>query len=580
MSNPIFQQDPRDPQRFEWIARARQVDPVLLQPPHTHTAPQSNLRDGQRLAGLEAYTGPWEAAQARHLLSRALFGVRKTELETALEIGLEGTLNQLLAELAQPAPPINDFEGLDADYHDPHVAFRETWIYAPHGGSQESNRIVSLKNWIIRNIFEDAPNLRQKMVLFWTTLLPTKLWDIFIAKASYQYLKTLHEHALGSYRQLVKDITLDPTMLIFLNGFVNTREAPDENFARELQELFTIGKGPDAHYTEGDVQAAARIMTGWSITWDKYENEGVFEARFNEWDHDPSDKQFSEFYDNRLIQGNSGQAGRLEVYELLEMIMANQETARHIVRRLYTFFVSNEISDTTEMEIIRPLAQLFRDSDYQVAPVMRQLLGSAHFYEAAHRGVLIKSPAEHVLGVWRSLEVGQRGNDLHEQYMVHRSLLWHMANMGMEMGDPPNVAGWVPYYQKPQYDKAWITTDTITRRALTTDSLLFWGYWVNPDIRIKVDLVQFAAGLNHPEDPNALLDESAQLLLGLELPDTVHDNLKSTLLSGQLEDYYWTAAWYQYLQQPDVNSDAYQIVSTRLKAAFRQMLQLGEYHLM
>lgn len=579
MKTIILSKDPRSPKRFEWIKQARKVDPVILEPPRISSS-ASKLRDRENLAGLEPYSGPWEAAQARHLLSRSLFGIRKRELQISLGLGLKGTLDQLLAELPLPAPPVNDYEGLEDGANDPHVGFGESWLRAPHAEQKENYRIVSLKNWMIRNILEEEPNLRQKMVLFWSTLLPTKIWDVYIAKASYRYLETLHEEALGNYRKLIKRITLDPSMLIFLNNFVNTQEAPDENFARELQELFTVGKGPDANYTEGDVQAAARVMTGWSVTWDSRNNEGVMEARFNAWAHDTRDKQFSAFYDNRVIEGSGGQAGRLEVYELLDMIMANRETARYIVRRIYSFFVSNEITDQTEAQIIQPLAQLFRESDYEIRPVMRKLLASAHFYEKANRGVLIKSPADHLLGIWRTMEVGQRGNSPHEQYRAHRSMLWHMAGQGMEMGDPPNVAGWAAYYQKPQYDKAWITTDTITRRAGGTDALLYWGYWVNPEERPTVDIVNFVAGLNDPGDPNALLEEAAQLLLGLELSEEVRDQLKSTLLSGQLQDYYWTDAWYDYLNYSLPDGNPYQIVNTRLQSAFRQILQLGEYHLM
>lgn len=579
MKTIILSKDPRSPKRFEWIKQARKVDPVILEPPRISSS-ASKLRDRENLAGLEPYSGPWEAAQARHLLSRSLFGIRKRELQISLGLGLKGTLDQLLAELPLPAPPVNDYEGLEDGANDPHVGFGESWLRAPHAEQKENYRIVSLKNWMIRNILEEEPNLRQKMVLFWSTLLPTKIWDVYIAKASYKYLETLHEEALGNYRKLIKRITLDPSMLIFLNNFVNTQEAPDENFARELQELFTVGKGPDANYTEGDVQAAARVMTGWSVTWDSRNNEGVMEARFNAWAHDTRDKQFSAFYDNRVIEGSGGQAGRLEVYELLDMIMANRETARYIVRRIYSFFVSNEITDQTEAQIIQPLAQLFRESDYEIRPVMRKLFASAHFYEKANRGVLIKSPADHLLGIWRTMEVGQRGNSPHEQYRAHRSMLWHMAGQGMEMGDPPNVAGWAAYYQKPQYDKAWITTDTITRRAGGTDALLYWGYWVNPEERPTVDIVNFVAGLNDPGDPNALLEEAAQLLLGLELSEEVRDQLKSTLLSGQLQDYYWTDAWYDYLNYSLPDGNPYQIVNTRLQSAFRQILQLGEYHLM
>ena len=578
MSNPAVQTDPRSPKRFEWIAQARKVEPVVRHPPHN--LPTTRLRDTQSMAGLEPYEGPWEAPQVRHLLSRTLFGVKKSEIDQFLFLGIDSSIDRLFNNLPLPAPPVNDYQGLDENAYDPHVGLGQSFLNAPHAGNVESYRVISLKSWMVKNFLDGPTNIRQKLVLFWSNLLATKLWDVYISKASYRYLEMLFRNAKGNYKTMIKELTLDPSMLIFLNGAVNTREAPDENYARELQELYCIGKGPDAGFTEGDVQAAAKILTGWTVSWEKYEQEGPFTSRFSVWNHDSSDKQFSSFYGNRLIKGRAGAEGAEELDELLDMIFDNTETARYIVRRLYAYFVSNEITDNIEQQIIRPLAQQFRESDYELAPMLKTLFRSAHFFEQANKGVLIKSPADHLLGIWRTLGVPKEGSGLQHEYVVHQSMLWHMANLGMEMGDPPNVAGWAAYYQAPQYDKAWITADTITRRAITTDSLIYWGFWIAPEFQINANLPAFVAGLSNPEDPNSLLEEAALLLLGIEISEDMRNSLKSALLSGQLQDYYWTNAWNDYLNNPGENTNETSIIQFRLKSAFRQLLQLGEYHLM
>ena len=133
------------------------------------------------------------------------------------------------------------------------------------------------------------------MLLFWHNLLATESWGIFIAKTSYQYFELLRRHAFGNFKTLIREITLDPAMLIYLNGTRNQKEAPDENYARELQELFCIGKGPNSGYTEEDVQAAARVLTGWRHSWKEVNSQGPVSSFFQADRHDTSDKQFSDF---------------------------------------------------------------------------------------------------------------------------------------------------------------------------------------------------------------------------------------------------------------------------------------------
>jgi uncharacterized protein (DUF1800 family) len=508
-----------------------------------------------------------------------LFGVKKTDLDYFSGLSMEEAVGQLITTSPLPNPPVNNYNGYKGA-NDPHVGLGESWLQAPHGRSAESLRVVSLKTWLIKNIINQEATIHEKMVLFWSNLLVTKVWDVYIAKASYRYYEMIYNNALGNYKSFIKALTLDPSMLIFLNGKSNTKEAPDENYGRELQELFCVGKGPDSNYTEGDVQNAARVLTGYRVNWEPYDNEGDFTYYFDHFKHFKENKRFSSFYNDTIIEGKPGGQGREELDELLDMIFENKETAKYICRRIYSFFVSNLITAEVEQHIINPLADIFRSNNYEIAPVLVTLFKSEHFYDIQNRGVLIKSPLDHLLGLWRTFDIDtNEEDDLVSNYEKYRSMLWHMASMGMEIGDPPNVAGWTPYYQAPQYDKAWITTTTITKRAVTTDSMLQWGFWISSERKIKVDLIQFAQTLDEPSNPNLLLKEAALLFLGIEISEATMNNLKSLLLSGQQNDNYWTVAWEDYIKDPKNNSKK-SIVENRLKATFKQMLQLGEYHLM
>ncbi len=517
--------------------------------------------------------------QKLHLLKRTMFGVKKEDLGKLENLTLEDSL-ALLFTKSTFQPPLNDYNDSEEGISDPDVAFGETWINAVHSGDLEGLRTVSLKSWLIRNMINQPTSFEQKMLLFWHNLLPIKTWDVFYGKLSFSYFDMLHQHTFGNFKSLIRSLTLDNAMLFFLNGAFNNKEAPDENYARELQELFCIGKGPNSNYTEGDVRAAAKVLTGWTVDWEKIEQVGIPGSIFYPSLHDTSDKEFSAFYGNKTISGRVGEAGAEELDELLDMIFANQETALYICRRLYQFFVFPEIDANTEQNIIVPLADIFRDNNYEIKPVLETLLSSDHFYDESNIGAMIKPPTDFLIGLWRTLEIeGVDVSDLRLVNRQHQSFLWNMANFGLEVGDPPSVAGWPAYYQAPSFDKYWVTTDTIAARAITSDSLMYWGMWISSELTISADLVRFLEHLENPEDPNKMLAESAELLLGIGLEKNVLDSIKSILLSGQETDAYWTTAWLELMQNPE--DESYRmVVESRLKATFQHLLQLGEAQLM
>ena len=214
------------------------------------------MRDPQ---GPTAYAGAWTYESAAHLLRRCMFGPTYSQIKEATQMGLGATVEMLLEDLPLPSPPINT-----RNDQDPHVPIGETWVEAHYSSGRSKKldqlnyRRRSLKSWTIGRIMNPEMSIREKMTLFWHNHFPVN--DINDPKLLYDYVTKLREHGTGNFRTLVKEITLDPAMLRYLNGDENTAKAPNENYARELLELFTIGKGPQigpgdyTHYTEQDVK--------------------------------------------------------------------------------------------------------------------------------------------------------------------------------------------------------------------------------------------------------------------------------------------------------------------------------------
>ena len=556
------------------LAKYRKVKAKVLEVEGFDSTTRQNIA-----AGLEPYAGEWGKLHQAHLLKRTMFGVTTSDLQAIAGLSMDAAVDFLLIKGVAPDPPVNDYNDSADGIIDPEIEFGETWILSAHGGDIEGPRTISLKNWLVKNFINQSTSLEEKMIFFWHNLLPIQTWDVFYSKLCYQYFDMLRMNCFGNFKTLIRELTLNPAMLLYLNGTFNNKEAPDENYGRELQELFCIGKGPDAGFTESDVQAAARILTGWVIDWSKFYDSGELNVFFYPPYHDESTKEFSSFYGNKQIEGKSGDAGAEELDELLDMIFSNDETALYICRRLYKFFVYNDITSETEQNIIVPLAQTFRSGGYEIKPVLEQLLKSAHFHDTANHGALIKNPSEFLIGLWRTFGMSIESEDLNLLSDQHSSILWQMANMGLEVGDPPSVSGWPAYYQEPSFDKYWITTDTVTNRALLGDSMVYWGYWINSDLQIPADFLAFLKTLENPADPNLMLEEISLLLLGIQLDTTSLNNLKAILLSGQQTDSYWTIAWNQMLENPG-DTEYEMVVLNRLRPTFQHLLQLGEAQLM
>lgn len=525
-------------------------------------------------SGLRRYKGDWTPVQAAHLLRRTLFGAPKEDVDHFLGKSPKKAVRQLLADdQPQPPPPINNYN--DDKYTDPEIAAGIDWTSsAKYDGMNNFRRRNSFKSWWFGLMLGQDRSLREKMVLFWHNHFVTESNMVDNALFCYRYNVLLRKHALGNFKTLVRAVTAEPAMLRYLNGYASTKKAPDENYGRELQELFTVGKGPDSHYTESDVKAAARVLTGYTI------NYKTFTTSFDPNRHDPTDKQFSAFYSNQLIRGVKGKEGEGEIDQLVDMIFAQEEVSKFICRKLYRFFVYHEIDETTEQNVITPLAKLFRKKDYEIRPVLETLLMSRHFFDAANYGGMIKSPVDFTVGLCREFHIPlPAASEYLDQYGFWEQLRNQAAGMQQNIGDPPNVAGWQAYYQSPEYDKLWISSDTLPKRNQFSDRMVNNGFARNGK-KIGIDVLAFAAGLPNPGDPDQLIAASVQVLCAVPLPPEELQFIKtSILLSGLNNDHYWTSAWEAVRSNPDDKANK-NVVTNKLKNLYRHLMELPEYQLL
>jgi uncharacterized protein (DUF1800 family) len=521
-------------------------------------------------SGLSSYFPPFGRQEIVHLLRRTLFGVKQNNIKAISGKSLSEALDILLNAETVPAPPVNNYN--DAAFTDPTVQPGQTWVNSVYDGNANGRRYISYKSWWIGLMLNQNTSLHEKMILFWHNHFATETVDIGDARYVYKHHMLLRKYALGNFKDFVKEITIDPAMLRYLNGYLNNKNSPDENYARELQELFTLGKGPKSNYTEGDVKAAARVLTGYTV------NATTISSVFDPNRHDTGPKQFSAFYNNVTITGKTGVNGASETDELINLIFLQNETALHICRRLYRFFVYYEIDDATEANVIIPMANLFRSSNYEIKPVLKVLFSSDHFFDPVNRAGLIKSPVDLCVGLAREFDmVFPDATDYVNQYYMHDYIRTLASNMQQNIGDPPNVAGWSAYYQEPQFHKLWINADTLPRRNQFTDSMIGNGYTRNGK-KINIDILTFVNSLSDPSNPNTLINDSLEIIYAIETAQQVKDFLKSILLSGQTSDSYWTDAWKTYRANTS-NATNRNIVLNRLTTMFKYLMNLPEYQL-
>ncbi len=529
------------------------------------TTSNANQSGKEMFAGLNPYTGNWTVNEVTHLLKRTMFGARKTDIDYFLSLSPGAAVDELLNNVTVPDPPVRDYGLLEDDgvfYDDLGVAIGQTWVNdlnmasAPEiRGQINSRRASSLKKWWAGLIINQHRSIQEKMVLFWHHHFSIQESEVDNAQILYRHHHLLRSNALGNFKFLVKEITIDPAMLIHLNGYLNSRQAPDENYARELQELFSIGKGDDSLYTEDDVIAAARVLTGWRI------NDNPLGSYLDAGAHDTGPKTFSSFYNNTTISGSTDPDQELDA--LMDMIFTTTEAARFICRKLYKWFVYYDIDETTETNVITPMAEILQSNNYDVKPALAVLFKSEHFYDVLNQACYIKNPYDMIAGTLREFNVSFPAyTDYVTGYPLFYSIYQKAADMQLQLFQPPDVSGWPSYYQEPMHYELWVNSNSLPKRAGFTDAL------VNDSV---IDVRAFANYSSNPADPNQLINDMTALLLRYPLSNASRVYIKTHFLTNNTtDDTIWTNTW---------NSNNTTVINTSLKEMFKFLMNLPEFHL-
>jgi uncharacterized protein (DUF1800 family) len=377
--------------------------------------------------------------QVEHLLRRAGFGARQDELDNYGSLSIHDAIDTLLNFEQIP-------DDVDSKIGQPgYVGMTISGQFSP-----QSNITHARQRWLFRMVHSDRP-LQEKMTLFWHhhfatgynkiagTLGATEGARYMAAKASEDpgkvtgQIEMLRANALGNFRDILVNIAKDAAMLVWLDGRTNTKAKPQENFGREIQELFTMGVG---HYTEPDVYAAARVFTGWNLGRPGAAADGTqhYEFSYVSGQHETTAKTFSfPIYSDggKTIPARTADAGQQDGIDLINALAGNPNTARYLAAKLWRFFVSEFAPP--DPAFVERIASVYFSSRYDMREVIREVLLSSQFWAPDAYFARYSWPVEFLVRALK--DVGWRGFSVNDA-------LGPMSNMGMTLYEPPDVSGW------------------------------------------------------------------------------------------------------------------------------------------
>ena len=521
------------------------------------------------MASLERYDKPLTPRQVAHLLRRITFGGSSENIKQLSGKTVSEITDSFLAETKEPSPP------LDSDNKDfINIPWGYPGVDTTAQGKNEGTRRLIFKSWWLAQMLNQKGNVIEKMTLFWQNHFVSTATDVSDIRFVYKQYQLLRKHALGNFRTFLIEITKDPAMLLYLDGNLNVVGKPNENYGRELQELFTIGQG---NYDENDVKNAARVLTGWRPLGFRNATSAEITIEFRDSQHDKGNKTFSAFYQNTEIKPRTGTgpvAAEGELTDLIDMILRQEKTALFIVRKIYRWFVQAEISATVENDIIRPLAATFR-KNYEIKPVLSQLFNSNHFYEDQLIGSQIKSPLDLVIGTLAHFNqtvpdpIADRATyDLFTQYMAARA-----KEQQMEVFDQATVFGWRPYYDTDFY-KLWINSTTLALRGSFTNAIVAG----NTKMKININSIDLVKKASDPSDPVIVVNELTSYLFAVELTQSQKNYVIDEVLIPGLPRYEWGLEWNLYTADPN-NTAKKNSVKTKIDNMLLYLLRLAEFQM-
>ena len=359
------------------------------------------------LSPASAASGRLGFDDARHLLNRTSFAASTEDVNRFAQLTREQAVDRLLGWTQNPrltAPPRWVDEPLVPPRRVRMMSDAERKLFQ----REQFERGVELRAWWISEMLTTSSPFTEKMTLFWHNHFVSSQQKVRSPQLMYRQNLLLRQYALGNFGELLHAVSKNPVMVIYLDSASNRKGQPNENFAREVMELFTLGEG---NYTEGDIKEAARAFTGWSVEPDS----GEF--LFRRLQHDDA------------VKTVLGRSGNFDGDAVLDILLAQAQTAEFIVRKLWREFVS----PTPEPQEVTRIAREFRDSRYEIRAALRSLLTSDAFYAPRNRGVLVKSPVDLVVGTLRQFRF-TTGEPT--------PFVFTAAQLGQNLFAPPNVKGW------------------------------------------------------------------------------------------------------------------------------------------
>ena len=550
---------------------------------------------------LEQLEGNLNEQQAVHLLRRATFGPSLESVQQFTGIGVDAAMNILFdPSVPDPELPVDPQTG-------------STWINpaATGANSPQEDLMDYFMGWHLEQMRTSGTSSRERIVWFLHTHLPVRRTLVTNSESIY-YQNALYRHyAFGSFKILFRKLCVDNAMLIYLDNATNDVNDPNENFAREMFELYSIGRGPQTdpgnytNYTEDDIREAAKVLTGWE-TDESYatvdpdtglpfgrlisEISGSTEIATR---HNAGSKAFSAAFQNTSIQPSETvegyatvEAAEGELDKMMDMIFDQEATALFLVRKIYRHFVYYEISDEVENNIIQPLAEDFRNNDYSLSYVLKELFSSQHFYDRDdmdtdnnNRGAIIKSPIDLIMGMVNlfNVEFPADPGELY-QTVYQEGLLEMIYEQGLDLYEPYDVAGYDAYYQYPIFNRYWITPYTLAYRYKLSDFLIYGTNQGSDPLGIKLDILTWVADTDNVSDPSSA-DDLVARLCNLMFAFPIHPDrqayFRDDIFLDGVYSSAWTTEWNTYLD----NGSNEATVRTMLERLLRGMIQTPEYQL-
>lgn len=560
------------------------------------------------MASLNPLAGLLGRSNAAHLLRRATFGPSLAEIEQFGSLTAEQAVTLLLEDsITDPAPPIDPETG--STWVDPAIQARAD-------PEREQDELFSyFQSWHM-DVMRQAPlTLKERITWFFHTHLPARWTEIRSSEAIYYQNCLFRYYAYGSFKSLFKKICIDNAMLRYLDGYSNRFGSPNENFAREMFELYSIGKGLQqkegdyTNYTEKDIREATRVLTGWMMdeSFSNLDEDsgipiGMMHSRTQETvevvvEHDAGEKTFTDKFGGQSISPAELAGGyptiesaRGELDEMIEMIFEQPATGHFIARKLYRFFVYHFISDEVESDVITPLSKVLIDNDYSIVEALKVLLVSEHFYDADDAvkendniGALIKSPVDLYTGLFRTfnMKFPDRNTETTAFYSDMGYIIDRLVDQGLNFYEPFEVAGYPAYHQVPAYNRNWITTYALAHRYRAGVQLMVPPGGENErSIYLDVmDWVENGGSVPDPSDAAGIMDVLIESLFAVSITGERYDYFLYAVFLDYTEDQsyargIWRQEWSAYQ-----NSGSDQIVRSRLELLVSALIQTPEFQL-